>query len=790
MAEPIDIIARLGIDSTGVVQELDKVNAKYAESNKELKNTRAEIAKLQGEEKRLLALRSQTNSPTIVAQFNNEIKKTKEQIDKLIASEKALSKETAEVGKQTTKTSAELNKAFDSTKVVPLRSQLRQLKEDLANATDPAEINRLAIAAGKVQDKIEDANEAARIFASESKFQAVGNALGNIGSKLLQLDFKGAADASNLLVKASSQITFKNALGGIKDLGTTLFNVGKALLTNPLFLIGAAVALVVLNFEKLKKASGPIGEAFKFIGLIVDGITNSFSQLTDAIGLTNNAMEKFAEGRIATLNKIFEVSQKQLQAEIDIRRAAGKETEELEIKKLRAIIDNSKEQLTLLNKVYKDSDNERRDSLINAAFEADTQIKVIQATAIKRKQDADKAANKKFLDDEAKKLEDAQAEADRLSSIEEAKRLRDAQKAIDAADALGVRLEKEQAEQLNERQRHELAMLGIQEASQLIQLESEIRFEKERLENLKFTKGEFSQEVVNQNNKIIELEAKKNKVIEDLDEESKKKLLASLNNFYATAKNAADQVLDAEIDRIDKLTSAQEKRVEDAKKIAENGNAELLELEKKRLDDLNKEREKFVRAQQALAAVELIAETAVMVAKAGAEGGAAAGVTIAAALLALIAGLVSARSIAGQAAFFEGGEGYTGDGNIREQSLALGKKDYIYHKKEYIFNNEKTSKYLDHFRDIHSGKMDLNEVVHHAELYKMMKMNNIDMSREVRVRPISDASNISDLKGSMKAIEKAINSQERTKVVIDQDGISVIATHYIEKQSRLNKLAS
>ena len=32
--------------------------------------------------------------------------------------------------------------------------------------------------------------------------------------------------------------------------------------------------------------------------------------------------------------------------------------------------------------------------------------------------------------------------------------------------------------------------------------------------------------------------------------------------------------------------------------------------------------------------------------------------------------------------------GYTGDGNIREESRALGRKDYIYHKGEYVVPNK------------------------------------------------------------------------------------------------------
>ena len=54
-----------------------------------------------------------------------------------------------------------------------LRSELKQLKSDLANATDPADIERLSMAAGGLADKITDINEKVAIFSAGSDFEKV-----------------------------------------------------------------------------------------------------------------------------------------------------------------------------------------------------------------------------------------------------------------------------------------------------------------------------------------------------------------------------------------------------------------------------------------------------------------------------------------------------------------------------------------------------------------------------------------------------------------------------------------
>ena len=197
-----------------------------------------------------------------------------------------------DAGKETEESFKGTEKAAES-----LKTQLRKLQAQLAEATDPKDIERLAKAAGGLRDKINDATEAARIFASDSKFEQVGNAIKSIGGNLLSLNFKQAADQSKLLVAASKSITFKEALGGLKDLGTTLLNVGKSLLSNPLFLLGAAITTIITNFDKLKNAGGAIGTFFTGIGDIIGWVTDKITDIGDAIGITDSKANALADNQ-------------------------------------------------------------------------------------------------------------------------------------------------------------------------------------------------------------------------------------------------------------------------------------------------------------------------------------------------------------------------------------------------------------------------------------------------------------------------------------------------------------
>ena len=86
------------------------------------------------------------------------------------------------------------------------------------------------------------------------------------------------------------------------------------------------------------------------------------------------------------------------------------------------------------------------------------------------------------------------------------------------------------------------------------------------------------------------------------EEEQKKRDMEAMQRnvqYFAdllkAAIDATNQVINLKIKEIDQQSSLQQKRVGDAKNIADRGNAEQLEMEQKRLDDLNKKRENSVR---------------------------------------------------------------------------------------------------------------------------------------------------------------------------------------------------
>jgi len=267
-------------------------------------------------------------------------------VDRLNAEFKEIQSDMKSVEKTGVDSAKKVGDEFKKTedKAKSLKAQLRELKAQLASATDPKEVERLAKAAGKLTDQLEDASDAARVFASESKFEQVGNALGSIGSKLRNLDFKGAADQSKLLVSATKSITFKEALGGVKDLGATLLNIGKSLLMNPIFLIGAAITFIITNFDKLASSGGIVGKMFKGIGEIVGAVKDGFLRLTDAIGLTDTAANEAAENIQNAYAELAEKIGKQYDRIIKITKSAGKQTVDIERQKAIALANNNEKQ--------------------------------------------------------------------------------------------------------------------------------------------------------------------------------------------------------------------------------------------------------------------------------------------------------------------------------------------------------------------------------------------------------------------------------------------------------------
>jgi hypothetical protein len=229
-----------------------------------------------------------------------------------------------------------------------LRETVMQLQQMEAGTE---EFDRMTLKAAELKDRMADVNEQINVFASGSKYERVSNALGEVGSAIQNMDFEKAADRAGAFAKAASQISFADAIKSVKQLGSTFLTLGKALLTNPLFLLAAVIIGLVVAIVKLLDSLGVLkkimDEIDKVLGVVVQGLKD----FADWIGITDFAGEEAAANekkRLDDLSKrraiameAFKLQQKGiidgLDNEIAVRKAAGKDTAHLEREKFNVI---------------------------------------------------------------------------------------------------------------------------------------------------------------------------------------------------------------------------------------------------------------------------------------------------------------------------------------------------------------------------------------------------------------------------------------------------------------------
>lgn len=346
---------------------------------------------------------------------------------------------------------AELREATQE--AVRLNVQLQELNKPGSNATEEqiAAVNKKLSdtidKTAELKDAINDTNERIGILASDSPFEKLSNNLGDVGSKIASLDFEGAKESAQNLAKIGKTISFKDAIGSVKDLGSTFISLGKSLLTNPLFLIATVIIALVMAIGKaldklgvLKKITEAIGKVFDWlIGLI----TNAVAMITDFFGITS-AAEREAT---AALVKNAEQAEKNAKAqenlseevvqgidnEIRMAQLSGKNTEQLEREKVQQLRKTAQERYKADVAAYKaaiaqgeltkeeieDLKEKARVSRL-AAKQANDDVNYFEAKTKKDKADAKK---KEKEEDE----KDAKAAADkRKSDYEKQKAQREA----------------------------------------------------------------------------------------------------------------------------------------------------------------------------------------------------------------------------------------------------------------------------------------------------------------------------------------------------------------------------
>lgn len=360
--------------------------------------------------------------------------------------------------------------------IAQIRSELKALKGELANATDPKQMAALAEQAGALSDQLKDANERAAVFASGSRFEQTSNAFGLMQSQLMSMDFEGAAESAQLFAGNLGKIDGKTISSSLKGLGSTIASVGGAflklgaqILINPIFLIAAVVAAIVAGLYMLAERLG-------FVTKFVDFLTAAFKPLIDMVkwfldlmGLTSFAADEALAKTTAALEEEKEKRQEVLgvmDQKIALLDAEGKSTLALRIERNKYLQEEINNNLKLLEvmdnnflnqtKLYKDTVKENKAKAQEIKVE---EVKLNQEVISEGKKAAE--AQKQFLAD--------RLAATRLIQDITLGLMQDGvEKELEANRLKYARLQEDvlKNEKLNEKERIAINKLYVQEAEQ------------------------------------------------------------------------------------------------------------------------------------------------------------------------------------------------------------------------------------------------------------------------------------------------------------------------------------
>lgn len=328
-----------------------------------------------------------------------------------------------------------------------IKKELRDLKGEIANATDPESLAKLTQRAGQLKDQLADANEQVNIFASGSKFEQVSNGLGSIKDSIMSLDFAEAGEKAKLLSTAIKGINPAEFAAQFKGFGQTILSLGSAvsvamkqfiafgvsLLTNPIFLMVVVITAIVAAILLLLNKMGILKKVIDVLMAPINALIQGFKDLTDWLGLTSYAAEENAQKMAEANEKVIESANRRQEAvvgaldfEIKMANLRGEETLNLELKKSRQVQGFSKEKLNSAKNAYyaelklgEDADKEK---LKNLKKQIEEERKIILQQTRERKYLVEQDRIER--ENEAKK----QAEEDKKNAEEARKRRIDANK--------------------------------------------------------------------------------------------------------------------------------------------------------------------------------------------------------------------------------------------------------------------------------------------------------------------------------------------------------------------------
>ena len=318
-----------------------------------------------------------------------------------------------------------------------IKAELKDLKGQIADATDPETMTRLAQRAGELKDQLKDANEQVNVFATGSKFEAVSNSFAGIKGDLMSLDFEGASEKAKVFKKTLGNLNPKDIGGAFKSLTSVIMTVGSAfvslgatILANPIFLLIAVIIAIVAAIVIFLHKIGVLQKVLDFLMIPINALIEGLKALSDWLGLSTYAADENAEKMAKANEKVAESSKKRTETlsenfdqEIAMAKIAGKDTTQLELDKSRALEKEAIKRKQAAKKALDAMAHQEGEEAIKKRQELRKQIdaenKIIKTGVNERKRikaqeiEDQKEADKKAADDAAAAADKAAAAAEK-----------------------------------------------------------------------------------------------------------------------------------------------------------------------------------------------------------------------------------------------------------------------------------------------------------------------------------------------------------------------------------------
>lgn len=175
------------------------------------------------------------------------------------------------------------------------RKKIEALKSVMLQTSDVDTFNKLALEAGGLETEIKRVEDAVTSLAgSGSELTKMSNSFSRVGASLLSMDFGAAAEEAGRLAAISKTMNFGTAISSLKSLGSTFMSLGKALLTNPFFLLVGVIVAIGVALYKLMDELGIITAIFDAVGAAIGWVIQQLKDLLDWLGLTSYAEDEEA----------------------------------------------------------------------------------------------------------------------------------------------------------------------------------------------------------------------------------------------------------------------------------------------------------------------------------------------------------------------------------------------------------------------------------------------------------------------------------------------------------------